>query len=152
MIDQIKEKIFVWFLKRQAKRKVTMPNWEKVRSVAVIYPNDNIKHIIKQIENTEKEVVLFTLPDKKEIHWFTERPQKETREFVSARQFDVLLDLTQEPSLTMQYIAMDIRADFKVGRFIRQGIHDLTIDTPSQSSPDFLFEQIIKYIKMFSQK
>ena len=82
----------------------------------------------------------------------TERPKKEIREFISARKFDVLIDLTQEPSRTMKYMAMDIRADFKVGRFIQEGIHDLTIDTPSQATPDYLFEQIVKYIEMFGGK
>ena len=49
-------------------------------------------------------------------------------------------------------MAMYIRTDFKVGRFIREGIHDLTINTPPQAAPDFLLEQIIRYINMFSQK
>ena len=120
--------------------------------MVVLYPNDNIKHIIKQIEGAQKEVVIFTMPNKKEIDWLTERPKKEIREFISARKFDVLIDLTQEPSRTMKYMAMDIRADFKVGRFIQEGIHDLTIDTPSQATPDYLFEQIVKYIEMFGGK
>ena len=49
-------------------------------------------------------------------------------------------------------MALDIRADFKVGRFLREGIHDLTIDTAPQEAPDYLFEQIIKYIEMFGRK
>ena len=151
-MNELREKIFAWMLKRQAARQVIMPQWDAVRSVAVLYTNDNIQHIIKQIEQADKEVVLFTLPDKKQINWLTERPKAEERELLVARRFDVLIDLTQNPSRTMQYMAMDIRADFKVGRFIREGIHDMTIDTVSQETPDFLFEQIIKYIKMFSQK
>lgn len=151
-MNELREKIFTWMLKRQAARQVIMPQWDTVRSVAVLYTNDNIQHIIKQIEQADKEVVLFTLPDKKHINWLTERPKAEERELLVARRFDVLIDLTQTPSRTMQYMAMDIRADFKVGRFIREGIHDMTIDTVSQETPDFLFEQIIKYIKMFSQK
>lgn len=151
-MNKLREKIFAWILKRQAKRQVVIPQWQKVRSVVVLYPNDNIKHIIKQIEGAQKEVVVFTMPNKKEIEWLTERPKKEIREFISARKFDVLIDLTQEPSRTMKYMAMDIRADFKVGRFIQEGIHDLTIDTPSQATPDYLFEQIVKYIEMFGGK
>lgn len=128
-----------------------MPQWDTLRTVAVLYPNNNIQHIIKQIEKDEKEVVVFTLPDKKQIDWITERPKKEIREILTARQFDLLIDLTQQPSLTMQYMAMDIQADFKVGRFIREGIHDLTIDTAPQEAPDYLFEQIVKYIKVFGR-
>ena len=150
-MNKLREKIFAWILKRQANRRVVMIKWDTVRTVAVLYPNNNIQHIIKQIEKDEKEVVVFTLPDKKQIDWITERPKKEIREILTARQFDLLIDLTQHPSLTMQYMAMDIQADFKVGRFIREGIHDLTIDTAPQEAPDYLFEQIVKYIKMFGR-
>ena len=129
-----------------------MPQWDKVRSVVVLYPNDNIQHIIQQLKQMGKEVVIFTMPDKKQINWLTERPKNEIRELIMARHFDVLIDLTQHPSLSMQYLAMDIRADFKVGRFIREGIHDLTIDTAPQEAPDYLFEQIMKYIKVFGRR
>ena len=150
-MNKLRERIFAWILKRQPARTIIMPQWDKVRSVVVLYPNDNIQHIIKQIEKDEKEVVLFTLPDKKQIDWITERPKKDIREILIARQFDLLIDLTQQPSLTMQYMAMDIQADFKVGRFIHEGIHDMTIDTAPQEAPDYLFEQIVKYIKMFGR-
>ena len=150
-MNKLREKIFAWVLKRQATRRVVMIKWDTVRTVAVLYPNNNIQHIIQQIEKDEKEVVVFTLPDKKQINWFTERPKTELRELLTARQFDLLIDLTQHPSLTMQYMAMDIQADFKVGRFIREGIHDLTIDTAPQEAPDYLFEQIVKYIKVFGR-
>ena len=150
-MNKLRETIFAWILKRQATRRVVMIKWDTVRTVAVLYPNNNIQHIIKQIEKDEKEVVVFTLPDKKQIDWITERPKKEIREILIARQFDLLIDLTQQPSLTMLYMAMDIQADFKVGRFIREGIHDLTIDTAPQEAPDYLFEQIVKYIKVFGR-
>ena len=151
-MNELREKIFAWILKRQVTREVIMPQWKDVRRVAVLYPNNNIQHIIKQIEKSDKEVVLFTLPDKKEINWLTKRPSSEVLEQIMARHFDLLIDLTQQPSLTMQYMATYIRADFKVGRFIREGIHDLTIDTPPQAAPDYLLEQILKYINMFGQK
>ena len=151
MLETLREKIFAWILKRQAARTVIMPQWNKVRSVVVLYPNENIQHIIKQIKQMGKEVVVFTKPNQKQINWLTERPKIEIRELVMARHFDVLIDLTQHPSLTMQYMAMDIQANFKVGRFIREGIHDLTIDTAPQEAPDYLFEQMMKYIEMFGR-
>jgi len=147
-MNKLREKIFEWFLKRQAARTVHIPNWKQVRSVAVLYPNNNIQHIIKQIEQADKDVVVFTMPDKQDICWLTERPKKEILERISARPFDILIDLSQEPSRTLQYMGMAIRADFKVGRFMREGIHDLTIDTPPQAAPDYLFEQILRYIEM----
>jgi hypothetical protein len=152
MIDTIRDRIFSWILKRQAKRKVAIPRWDDVRSIAIIYPNNNIQHIIRQIEENDKEVIIFTAPSKKEICWLTERPKTEVREMLMARPIDILIDLTQQPSRTMQYMAMYVRADFKVGRHTREGIYDMTIDTPAQETPDFLYEQIIKYINMFSKK
>ena len=151
MLETLREKIFAWILKRQTARTVIMPQWNKVRSVVVLYPNENIQHIIQQIKQMGKEVVVFTKPNQKQINWLTERPKTEIRELVMARHFDVLIDLTQHPSLTMQYMAMDIQANFKVGRFIREGIHDLTIDTAPQEAPDYLFEQMMKYIEMFGR-
>lgn len=147
-MNKLREKIFEWFLKRQAARTVHIPNWKQVRSVAVLYPNNNIQHIIKQIEQADKDVVVFTIPEKQDICWLTERPKKDVLERISARPFDILIDLSQEPSRTLQYMGMAIRADFKVGRFMREGIHDLTIDTPPQAAPDYLFEQILRYIEM----
>lgn len=147
-MNKLREKIFEWFLKRQAARTVHIPNWKQVRSVAVLYPNNNIQHIIQQIEQADKDVVVFTMPEKQDICWLTERPKKEILERISARPFDILIDLSQEPSRTLQYMGMAIRADFKVGRFMREGIHDLTIDTPPQAAPDYLFEQILRYIEM----
>ncbi len=145
----LREKLFGFILKRQATRKVSMPRWEDVRSVAVLYPNDSIQLIINEIEQNNKEVVLFTMPNKKEICWLTERPKAEVRELISARKFEVLIDLTQESSRTMQYMAMYIQADFKVSRHRHDGIYDMTINTPSQAAPDYLFEQIMRYIEMF---
>lgn len=151
-MNKLREEIFAWLQKRQAARQVVMPQWDHIRSVVILYHNDNIQHIIKQIQAQDKDVVLFTMPDKKDVCWLTERPKTDIIESITARKFDILIDLTQEPSRTLQYMAMYIRADFKVGRFIREGIHDLTIDTPPQAAPDYLLEQILRYIDMFGIK
>lgn len=148
----LREKMFTWIMHRQAARKVKMPNWEKVRSVAVLYPTDTIPHIIQEIEQANKDVVLFTLPEKNHICWLTERPSRKVIDKITTRSFDVLIDLSQEPMRTLQYMAMYIPADFKVGRHMRDGIHDLTIDTPPQATPDYLYEQILRYIHMFTQQ
>lgn len=152
LINILREKLFAWILKRQATRKVVMPDWAKVRSVAILYPNNSIQHIISEIEQSNKEVVLFTMPDKKEVDWLTERPNADVKSLITARHFDVLIDLTQQPSRTMQYMTMYMHADFKVGRHRREGIYDMIIDTPAQETPDFLYAQILRYIDMFGKK
>ena len=152
MIEKIREKVFDFILNRQAKRSATMPKWADVRSVAILYPNDNIQHIIKNIEADNKEVVLFTMPEKQEVNWLTECPKTDLQGVVSGRKYDILIDLTQQASRTMQYMAMFARADFKVGRHNREGIYDMIIDTPAQETPDYLLEQILKYIDMFGKQ
>jgi ADP-heptose:LPS heptosyltransferase len=152
MMDKIREKVFNFRLNRQAKGSASMPNWADVRSVAIVYPNDNIQHIIKKIEAEDKEVVLFTMPEKQEVNWLTECPKADLQGVLNGRKYDILIDLTQQTSRTMQYMVMYARADFKVGRHNREGIYDMIIDTPAQETPDYLYEQIIKYIDMFGKR
>lgn len=150
MINKLREKIFVWQLKRQTPRDILLPNWDKVRTVALLYPDNNVQDIVQRIEQADKEVVLFTLPEKAQINPITLAPKAEILSQLQARQFELLIDLTQIPELSMQYMAMHIKADFKTGRLSRTGIHDISIDTPSQETPHFLYEQIIKYLQMFA--
>lgn len=145
----IREKIFEFVLKRQSKRKVCMPHWDSVKSIAILYPEDSIQPIINKLDGMGKEVIFFGMPDKKDISWWTACPKKDMLSLLSAREFDVMIDLSQHPDLTMQYMAMHINAKFKTGRHIRDGILDMTIDTPAQETPDYLFEQVIRYLKMF---
>lgn len=151
-MNKLREKIFAWILGRQPEHQIVMPNWDSIRSVAILYNNDNIQSIIHEIEHQTKEVVLFTMPDKKDIYWLTGRPKAHIQELLTAREFDLLIDLTQQDSLTMRYMAMYIHADFKTGRHIREGIHDLTINTEAQETPQYLYEQIVRYIKVFGRR
>ena len=149
---KLQERIFNFIYKRHPKRDVVMHPWKDVRSVALISDNGNIDHIVQEISKDARAVDVFLLADKKDINILTARPKLPIREALAARQYDLLIDLTQEPSITLQYMAMYIKADFKTGRHIREGIHDLTIDTPAQDTTDYLFEQILRYIHMFTQK
>mgnify|MGYP003302544640 FL=1 len=149
---KLQQTIFDFFHKRQPKREVIMHRWEDVRSVAIISDNSTIDHIVHTITKDARSVDVFLLPNKKDVCTLTGRPKSAIREALTARQYDLLIDLTQQPSITLQYMAMYVRADFKTGRHICDGIHDMTIDTPAQSTPDYLFEQIVRYINMFTQK
>ena len=150
MINQLREKIFAWQLKRQAPRTIQLPHWKKVRTVALLYPDNNAQDIVQLIEKADKEVVLFTLPKKEQICSLTLAPKTEVINQLRARHFDLLIDLTQTPNLSIQYMAMYIKADFKTGKLARTSIYDLSIDTHSQESPVYLYSQIIKYLQMFA--
>jgi hypothetical protein len=144
----IKEKIFKFVLKRQPARKVSIKSWEDVQSIAILYPEESIQHIIDELDMQGKEVVFFSMPQKKDISWLTERPKKDVLELITARHYDLMIDLTQEPILTMKYMAMYVNASFKTGLHMPDSTLDMTIDTPAQETPDFLYEQIKRYLWM----
>lgn len=152
MIDQLREKIFDWCLRHQAKREVVMYAWKDIRSVVILHDEVDVKHIAKQLQREGKEVQVWFMPEKKDICWLTGMPKKEVREEVQSRHYDLMIDLTQQPNITMQYMAMYVKAGIKTGRDIGKRLYDLSIDTPAQPTPDFLFEQVVKYIQMFTQK
>ena len=68
-------------------------------------------------------------------------------ESLQRRQYDLLINLTQTPSLPMEYMTMYARADFKTGMQRDNGLLDFMIQTEPQDNPLFLFEQIIYFLK-----
>ena len=151
-MNKIREKIFDWHLRHQAKREVVMYAWKDIRSVVILHDEVEVKHIAGQLQREGKEVQVWSMPEKKDIYWLTGMPKKEVREEVQSRHYDLMIDLTQQPNITMQYMAMYVKAGIKTGRDIGKGLYDLSIDTPAQQTPDFLFEQVVKYIQMFTQR
>lgn len=150
-MDSLREKIFDWCLKHQAARQVVMYPWKDIRSIVILHEGLPIDAIIQQLKQEGKQVDVLTIPNKENICWLTSMPKKEVREKVQSRHYDLLIDLTQQTSITMQYMAMYVKAGFKTGRNMGKTLYDLSIDTPAQNTPDFLFKQIVKYIQMFTQ-
>lgn len=148
----IRQSIFQFLLRRQPKRQVVMRPWDKVRNVAILYDCGTPASIESMLKTNNKRIDFFTIPNKKEINCLTLCPSSSVRYHLCAYHYDLLIDLTQQPSVTMLYMAMYIRSDFKAGRHITAGIHDLTIDTPAQATPDYLLEQILRYVHMFTTK
>ena len=150
-MNKFREKIFNWYLKRQAVRQVVACPWNDIRSIVILHEGHAVNHLVQQLQREGKQVSEIVIPDKKDICWLTEMPKKQVREAIQAHHFDLLIDLTQQSNITMQYMAMYIKSGFKTGRNIGKNIYDLSIDTPAQESPDFLYEQIVKYIQMFTK-
>lgn len=167
----IREKIFEYILRRQPKRQVSFPHWDDVRTVVLLFESDYIEKnpVVHRLANrlskdeTDKNVILIGYADKKDIlsanlpqHrilgrrdftiWGT--PKAAIREELTRHPYDLLINLTQGDCLPLMYIAMYLKADFKTGRNLREGIHDFILDTPQQESQEFLFEQIIHYLKL----
>lgn len=147
----LQEKLLELSYKHPAKRQVVMRPWNKIHSIVLLTENHDIQSIIKELTNMGKQVDVFSIPDKNDICWFTARPKAALRKTLQTRCYDLLIDLTQQPNITMMYMVMYIQAGLKTGRHTRNNLYDLTIDTPIQEKPDFLYEQIVKYIQMFTQ-
>ena len=150
-MNKFREKIFDWYLKRQAMRQVVMYPWKDIRSIVILHEGHAVGKWVQQLQREGKQVYEIVIPDKKDICWLTEMPKKHVRAAIQARHYDLLIDLTQRSSITMQYMAMYIKAGLKTGRNIGKNIYDLSIDTPAKESPDYLYEQIVKYIQMFTR-
>lgn len=149
-MEKIRKKIFDWFLRHQSPRQVVMYPWRDIRSIVILHEGIEVEHIAQQLRRESKEVVVWALPEKKDICWFTAKPKKELLNSLQSRHYDLLIDLTQQTGITMQYMAMHVKAGFKTGREIGKKLYDLSISTPAQSTPDFLYQQIVKYIQMFT--
>ncbi len=125
--------------------------WQDIRSVLILHEGLEVEPIAQQLRSAGKEVQICAMLDKKEIAWLTGMPKKEVRERLQSRHYDMLMDLTQQTNITMQYLALYTKAGIKTGRDIGKKLYDLSIDTPAQPTADYLFEQIVKYIQMFTQ-
>ena len=166
---KIKEKIFSYKLRRMPAREVIFPDYNNVRSVLVLFESEMeeqnafVYAIAQKLVDDDKDVVSWGYCDKKEIQSpilphlrvlgrrdfnLFGAPTDEVLHDLQKRHYDLLIDLTQHPVLALRYLAMYARADFKTGLNMGTGIHDLLISTPPQETPDFLFEQIVKYLKM----
>jgi len=169
----IKERIFEYRLRKQPARQAVFPKYEDVRSVLVLYESDVLERntIVKAIRDEllkqDKDVVLWGYCDKKEITTLVlpqsrimgrrdinilGAPKEAVINDLLKRQYDLLIDLTQRPILPLRYIAMYARTAFRAGLNMPGAQHELLINTPPQDSPQFLFEQIVKYLKMIQTK
>lgn len=169
----IKERIFNYFLRKQPARQAIFPRFDDVRSVLVLYESDLsekntvVKALRDELILENKDVVLWGYCDKKEITSLIlpqsrilgrtdinllGAPKRDVIEDLKKRPYDLLIDLTQKPCLPLRYIAMYARADFKAGLINNSGLYDFLIDTPPQETPEYLFQQIVKYLKMINAK
>ena len=165
----IKEWIFERRLKKQEKQPVYYLNWEKVRNIIVLYESDIMeknpfeKGLVKELQTEGKDVTLLgyvprkdvtsaNLPQsrilgQKDFGWLGGLKQ-EVIDDIRKRHYDLLLDLSTRPALPLKYMAMYIRADFKAGKNLGEGIHNLMIDLPQTAGKEELLREMVKYLKI----
>lgn len=172
-MGKIKNWVYNYKASKQPERNVVFPDFNNVRSVLVLFESDLlekntvVKSIANELGKEDKDVVLWGYCEKKDIqspilphlrilgtrdYNILGAPKEDIINDLHKRQYDLLIDLTQHPCQPLRYLALYARAEFKTGMDLGAGVHDLLISTPAQETPQFLFEQIVKYLKMIQPK
>ena len=89
----------------------------------------------------------------KDLNWYR-IPQGNTVQNFMAEEFEIIIDLTLEDRLPIQYILAKSRARFKVGRWSESNkrILDMMIDMAGSRSLPQLIQQVHHYLLMVNSK
>lgn len=169
----LKQYIFEYLCKRQPAREPRFPHLDQPLKIMIIYEsdllerNDAIKTIRQDLLRRQMDVTMWGYVEKKDIQTLI-LPQSrilglgdynlfgKPRDYVltdlQAEHYDLMIDLTTRPILSLRYLAMYTNADFKVGLNLGEGIHDMLLSLPDldteQAKPEasWLFDQILRYL------
>lgn len=157
-------------------------NYDKAKNILLLFESDyaeknqHIHRVIKQMRQDGKKVSAWGFIDKKHVetaifpdfrilhHKQTDIFHKPLESFINElqnSQFDLLIDLTVNPVVPLQYLALYAICSFKTGiRKSKLPIYDFVLDlenvaTKSESSEEmenavdetYLYNQIIFYLK-----
>ncbi|MGW8315597.1 MAG: DUF6913 domain-containing protein [Bacteroidales bacterium] len=173
----IRENIGKRILKRKKKelrRDVQVHNFETASSAVILFPADNpggfpaIKEFRKFLEASgikcraygyvpEKEIpqeMLFwknySFITRNDLNWYY-KPAGEAVESFYAQDPDILIDLTPDIPLELQYLVQLSTARFKIGIFTEEdNDYDLMINLKQKSDMAFLTEQIKHYVSILN--
>lgn len=152
---------------KQPQRQVHMPNYSKVRSVALVFEqnagNDKQHALLaKRLERDGIMVEVVGYEPTKDFNNFG-KVRDAAMQSLPSQRFDLLMDLSTHYYLGTQYIIMAIDATFKAGlRFPdvpvqdQQGILDMQVSLPAPESneagynPEQIAEQVIHFLKMIN--
>lgn len=166
----LKEWLFERRLKKQEKQPVHYLSWEKVRNIIVLYESDIMeknpfeKGLVKELQTEGKDVTLLgyvprkdvtsaNLPQsrmlgQKDFRWLDGGLKQEVIDDIRKRHYDLLIDMSTRSDLALKYMAMYIRADFKAGKNLGEGIHNMMIDLPQTAGKEELKNELLRYLKM----
>ena len=172
----LKEKIFERVLRKQEERNPRFPHLDQPLKIMLIYEsdvlerNDGIKTIRQDLLRRQMDVTMWGFVAKKEIQTLIlpqsrilgqedynlfGKPRENVVKDLQAEHYDLLIDLTTRPVLSLRYLAMFTNADFKVGLNLGEGIHDMLISlpnfTPEQGEEadieaSWLYHQLMSYL------
>ena len=156
------------------KQQADFLNYSEIKSVLLLFniKNDenirNFEHLVELLKNDNKKVTLCgfveqkksQLPStinkiivKKEDISFWQKPKKELFDNLSTRNFDAVFLLTAKHSLPVLYALMHTNAKIRCGGIPEPNLLDFIIDTSNAefANETFIFDNIIRYLKMINQ-
>jgi hypothetical protein len=157
-------------------------NYDKAKNILLLFESDyaeknqHIHRVIKQMRQDGKKVSAWGFIDKKQVETaifpefrilhhkqtdFFHRPLQSFINELQHSQFDLVIDLTVNPVVPLQYLALYAISSFKTGiRKSKLPIYDFVLDlenvaTKNESSEEmvtavdetYLYNQIIFYLK-----
>ena len=162
----LKEKIFHYVQGKQPERQSRFPHLDQPLKIMIIYEsdvlerNDNIKNIRQDLLRRQMDVTMWGYVEKKEISTLI-LPQSrilglrdynlfgKPRDYVindlKAEHYDLLIDLSIRPLLSLRYLTLLTDADFKVGLNLGEGMHDMLIGIENAEVEE-LYNQIMNYL------
>lgn len=181
LLDRLKEWMGIRRLLRElpVERKPIARNLGLARKVAIVYvvedeaAHNHVKNYVKRVKEELgiSNIMAFGYSDQKvmphylharlnfdaicqkDLNWYR-IPQGNAVQNFMAEEFEVLIDLSQEDRLPVQYILAKSRARFKVGRWSESNkkILDMMIDMAGSRSLPQLIQQIHHYLLMVNAK
>ena len=167
MWDKLRYWLFSRKQRQQPARNVQFPVYDKVQTILLIYDSDimeknaDIRTLTGRLMQDGKQVYWLGYVARKDVqspllpqsrmlglkdHNFLHILRKDVQQDIAKDEYDLLIDLTEQPCLPLHYVALMARCRFKAGKHIVEGLHDLDIDMPATESHIPLFEQIIHYL------
>lgn len=181
LLDRIKEWMGIRRLLRElpAERKPIARNLGLARKVGIVYlvedeaAHNHVRNYVKRIKDelginnimalgfSDEKVLPHYLHAKlnfdaicqKDLNWYR-IPQGNTVKNFMAEEYEILIDLTLQDRLPIQYIMAGSRARFKVGRLSESNkrILDMMIDMAGSQSLPQLIQQVHHYLMMVNAK
>jgi len=179
MLQKLKENIGYYFLERKITKVERIPaflNLEEAKTIGIIAhivtieDNKIILEFVKWLQQKNKQIHILVLLDneelthtfpagnfnlffsKKNLSWFG-KPRKIQYESFIQTPFDILIDTTLLPIMTIQYIFGLSKARFKVGKFYEEHAYaDFMIRLKPDDTLPFFIEQIKHYLTQINQQ
>lgn len=178
--DQIKNALSKSFLDTspQENRKVKVTNFSQATSVGLIYKEKSesfyilvkqyvqylkaehgIRDVLamayvedKHIPYWQVQKLEFEFFSKKDLDWRLKPTSMELDNFI-AKDFDILIDLTLEPSPPLMYVLGKSRARFKVGAWSPRKVEilDLLVDLETHSTFDHYIKKLNHFLTILNK-